>query len=158
MKPCSVNAASWFRIGEVVSGLDDVLMPAIREASHQARRGFTLADQVHQLVTASEADPDMGFMARLMALCSLPRTNPGNQYRYVRRNGPYKLIMSATGDHKLTPDQGLTVKQEIKLIGEAMDHDDKEILDQYEGFNGALQRLACTAPAPASEADGRGLD
>ena len=54
-------------------------MPAIREASHQARRGFTLADQVHQLVTASEADPDMGFMARLMALCSLPRTNPGNQ-------------------------------------------------------------------------------
>ena len=47
-------------IGEVVSGLDDVLMPAIREASHQARRGFTLADQVHQLVTASEAGPRHG--------------------------------------------------------------------------------------------------
>ena len=30
-----------------------------------------------QLVGASEADPDMGFMARMMALCSLPRTNPG---------------------------------------------------------------------------------
>ena len=41
-----------------------------------------------------------------------------------------------------TPDQGLTVKQEIKLIGEAIDHDDKEILGQYGGFNGALQRLA----------------
>ena len=53
------------------------------------------------LVEASEADPDRGFMARLLALCSLPRTNPGNRYRYVRRNGPYKLIMSATGDHKL---------------------------------------------------------
>ena len=24
-----------------------------------------------------EADPDLGFMARMMALCSLPRTNPG---------------------------------------------------------------------------------
>ena len=28
----------------------------------------TQADQVNQLVTASEADPDLGFMARLMAL------------------------------------------------------------------------------------------
>ena len=88
-------------IGEVVSGLDDVLVPAIRDDSHQARRGFTLADQVNQLVTASEADPDLGFMARMMALCSLPRTNPGNQHRYVRRNGPYTLVMSATGLHKL---------------------------------------------------------
>ena len=40
-------------------------------------------------------------MARMMALCSLPRTNPGNQHRYVRRNGPYTLVMSATGLHKL---------------------------------------------------------
>ena len=76
-------------------------MPAIREASHQARRGFTLADQVHQLVTASEADPDLGFMARTMALCSLPRTNPGNRKEYVRRNGPYTLVMSAGGLNKL---------------------------------------------------------
>ena len=44
---------------------------------------------MHQLVGASEADPDLGFMARMMALCSLPRTNPGNRHRYVRRNGPY---------------------------------------------------------------------
>ena len=50
---------------------------AIRKASPQDRRGFTQADQVHQLVSASEADPDLGFMARMMALCSLPRTNPG---------------------------------------------------------------------------------
>ena len=56
---------------------------------------------MNQLVTASEADPDLGFMARMMALCSLPRTNPGNQHRYVRRNGPYTLVMSATGLHKL---------------------------------------------------------
>ena len=88
-------------IGEVISGLDDGLVPAIREATPQALHHFTQADQVNQLVRASEADPDRGFMARMLALCSLPRTNPGNRYRYVRRNGPYKLIMSATGDHKL---------------------------------------------------------
>ena len=30
-------------------------------------------------------------MARLLALCSLPRSNPGNQKEYIRRNGPYTL-------------------------------------------------------------------
>ena len=40
------------------------------------QRGFTRFDQVNQLVEASEADADLGFMARLLALCSLPRTNP----------------------------------------------------------------------------------
>ena len=35
-------------IGEIVSGLDDVLVPAIREASPQARHHFTRADQVNQ--------------------------------------------------------------------------------------------------------------
>ena len=40
-------------------------------------------------------------MARMMALCSLPRTNPGNRLRYVRRNGPYKLGMTAGIDNKL---------------------------------------------------------
>ena len=74
-------------IGEVVSGLDDVLVPAIRDDSPQARRGFTVADQVNQLVAASEADPDLGFMARLLALCSLPRTNPVNRHQYKRVNG-----------------------------------------------------------------------
>ena len=38
-------------IGEVVSGLDDVLVPAFREASPQARHHFTRADQVHQLLS-----------------------------------------------------------------------------------------------------------
>ena len=78
----------------------DGLVP-IGEPSPQARHHFTQADQVNQLVGASEADPDLGFMARLMALCSLPRSNPGNRHRYVRRNGPYTLIMYSSGDHKL---------------------------------------------------------
>ena len=88
-------------IGEVVSGLDDGLVPAIREATPQSLHHFTQADQVNLLVSAREADPDLGFMARLIALCSLPRTNPGQRYRYVRRNGPYTLVMSATGINKL---------------------------------------------------------
>ena len=40
-------------------------------------------------------------MARMMALCSLPRTNPGNRLQYVRRNGPYSLVMIAGGLNKL---------------------------------------------------------
>ena len=87
-------------IGEVFSDLDGPLK-ALREASPQAVHHFTQADQVNQLVGASEADPDLGFMARLMALCSLPRTNPGDRLQYKRQNGPFKLIMTATGDHKL---------------------------------------------------------
>ena len=87
-------------IGDALSGMGGPVA-AIRDATPPAQRGFTVADQVNQLVEASEADPDLGFMARMMALCSLPRTNPGNQHRYVRRNGPYTLVMSATGLHKL---------------------------------------------------------
>ena len=71
------------------------------QPSPQARHHFTQADQVNQLVGASEADPDLGFMARLMALCSLPRTNPGNRLQYKRVNGPYKLIMFSSGETKL---------------------------------------------------------
>ena len=87
-------------IGDALSGMGGP-MKSIREASPQALHHFTKADQVHQLVSASEADPERGFMARMMALCSLPRTNPGNQHQYKRVNGPFKLIMSVTGDHKL---------------------------------------------------------
>ena len=87
-------------IGEVFGGLDGPVK-AIRDASPQARHHFTQADQVNQLVTASEADPDLGFMARMMALCSLPRTNPGDRKEYKRGNGPYTLYMTAIGDNKL---------------------------------------------------------
>ena len=72
-------------IGEALAGLPGPVQ-AIRKTLPPARRGFTLADQVNQLVTASEADPDLGFMARLMALCSLQRTNPGDRLQYKRTN------------------------------------------------------------------------
>ena len=99
-KPWSVNETAWFRIGESFGGLDGPVK-ALRDASPQARHHFTQADQVNQLVRASEADPDRGFMARTMALCSLPRSNPGNRLQYKRVNGPYTLIMTATGNYKL---------------------------------------------------------
>ena len=79
-------------IGEVIADLP---------GSVQSRRHFTLADQVDLLVGAREADPDMGFMGRLLALCSLPRTNPRNRKEYVRRNGPYALVMNAGSLQKL---------------------------------------------------------
>ena len=87
-------------IGEALADLPGPVQ-AIREASPQALHHFTQADQVNQLVSASEADPDRGFMARMMALCSLPRTNPGDRHRYVRRNGPYTLGMTAGLSNKL---------------------------------------------------------
>ena len=79
--------------GELIP-ISDVLagrggpMKALRDASPQAVHHFTQADQVNQLVGASEADPDLGFMARTMALCSLPRSNPRDRLRYIRQNVP----------------------------------------------------------------------
>ena len=89
------------RDGLVPIGELDALVSAIRDATHQALHHFTQADQVNQLVAASEADPDRGFMARLLALCSLPRSNPGNRLQYKRVNGPYTLYMVAGGGNKL---------------------------------------------------------
>ena len=87
-------------IGDALSGMGGPVK-AVGEASPQALGHFTLSDQVDQLAWAGEEDPDLGFMARLMALCSLPRTNPGDRLQYKRVNGPYKLIMIAGGDNKL---------------------------------------------------------
>ena len=50
-------------IGEALGGLPGPVK-ALRDASPQARHHFTQADQVNQLVSASEADADLGFMAR----------------------------------------------------------------------------------------------
>ena len=65
-------------------------LTAKRQAHH-----FTRLDQVTQLVDARDADPEVGFMARLLALCSLPRTNQGDRLQYIRRNGPLTLVMTA---------------------------------------------------------------
>ena len=87
-------------IGDALADLGGPVK-AIRDASPQALHHFTVADQVNQLVSASEADPDLGFMARTIALCSLPRSNPGNRKEYKRVNGPFTLGMIAGLNNKL---------------------------------------------------------
>ena len=86
--------------GAVFSVLDGKVKEALQPLP-QAKHHFTQADQVDQLVRACEEEPDLGFMVRLMALCSLPRTNPGTRHQYKRVNGPYKLVMIAGADNKL---------------------------------------------------------
>ena len=68
-----------------------------RAMSARSRHHFTTLRQVNQLIEASEAEPELGFMARLLALCSLPRTNPRDREKYMRRNGPYVLVLTAGG-------------------------------------------------------------
>ena len=58
-------------------------------------------DQLDNLLEAREAEPELGFMARMLALCSLPRTDPGARTYYKRVNGPYRLFMNAGADNKL---------------------------------------------------------
>ena len=69
--------------------------------SAQTRHHFTTLRQINQLIEASAAEPDLGFMARLLALCSLPRTNQRDRLQYERSNGPYKLCMIAGSGKKL---------------------------------------------------------
>ena len=75
--------------------------PAPLAMTPQAVYHWTRDDQAYALAAAREAEPDTGFMMRLLALCALPRTNPGNRDKYIRRNGPFTLVMTATGTAKL---------------------------------------------------------
>ena len=88
-------------LGDMAGAVDLPGGRVLSPATPQARHHFTTLRQVDQLVEASKAEPDLGFMARLLALCSLPRTNPGDRKEYVRRNGPYSLVMSAGALNKL---------------------------------------------------------
>ena len=61
--------------------------------SPQARHHFTLADQVNQLVSASEADPDLGASWRerwRCAACPAPTPATGSS-SMSDVNGPYTL-------------------------------------------------------------------
>ncbi len=68
-------------MGEVFSVPGGPVKKAL-ERSPQARHHCTRLDQVDPLAGASESNSDPGFMARLMALCSLQRTHPGNRRRF----------------------------------------------------------------------------
>jgi hypothetical protein len=94
--------------GDLLPGLSEHLAPIIQEAhqskalTKQGRHHFNRYKQLEALLKiGEEQNPDMGFMTRLLTLCSLPRTDPGDRLQYVRRNGPYKLVIIAGGDNKL---------------------------------------------------------
>ena len=72
--------------------------PAPLTMTPQAVYHWNRDDQINALVSAREGEPDTGFMMRLLAVCTLPRTNPGTRDRYVRRNGPFALILIAGGE------------------------------------------------------------
>ena len=97
MKP---NRGGFVPIGELAGTLPGLVQRG-GAMSANTRHHFTTLRQVNQLIEASEADADMGFMARLLALCSLPRTNPKQRNQYVRRNGPYALYMTAGAGNRL---------------------------------------------------------
>ena len=86
---------------EACENMNDKSKPAFSLVTPQARHHYTRLDQIGRLIGAGEVDSEIGYMGRLLALCSLPRTNPGQRLQYKRVNGPYKLIIIAGGDNKL---------------------------------------------------------
>ena len=50
-----------------------------------------------------------------------------------------------------TPDEGLTAKQEIKAIDDAMTHSDENFLARYGGFGGAMKRSAALQTLPQAK-------
>ena len=98
------------RVGDVIKQNELFLEPtnprkievATDIQTAQGQHHFTRSKQVDALLKiGQDSNPDIGFMNRLLALCSLPRTDPGDQLQYKRQNGPYKLILVAGGDNKL---------------------------------------------------------
>ncbi len=64
---------------------------------------WTRDDQIDGLIRVAGQQPDVGFMVRLLALCMLPRTDPGELTHYVRRNGRYALVVIAGGPEPRLP-------------------------------------------------------
>ena len=60
--------------------------PSRREAALPAPRAdhWTRDDQIDSLIRVADRESDVGFMVRLLALCTLPRTDPGTLTHYVR--------------------------------------------------------------------------
>jgi hypothetical protein len=77
------------------------LAPPPKPVTPQGRHHHTVGKQIEELLAIPQHSPEMGFMTRIMALCSLPRTDPGDRLQYVRETGPYSLVMIAGGKNKL---------------------------------------------------------
>ena len=59
----------------------------------------TLQEQLDWLDEAREAEADPGFLGRMLALCSLPRTNQGGYARSRLRDPMGKLFSCAISLH-----------------------------------------------------------
>ena len=90
---------------EVVEGIREfrnhIGNPEPYDPPPQAVHHWKLEDQVDALVEAGSGEAGLGFMTALLATCCLPRTDPGETHRYVRRNGPFCLHLSRSGDELL---------------------------------------------------------
>ena len=88
-------------VGEVVSGLGGPVA-AIRDASPQAIHHFTLRRSGKPACLGQRS----GTRSRLHgaaadAVQRCPAPTPATSHQYKRVNGPYTLIMTATGNYKL---------------------------------------------------------
>ena len=72
-------------------------------ATPQGLYHFERLDQIKTLVEARQSDPERAYMLSLLALCSMARTDPGRRQRYIRKNGPWTLIISAGGEDPRLP-------------------------------------------------------
>lgn len=98
-------------IGQFLPGMEELadikpilpkdLNPRGMGVTPQARHHFTRLQQIEALAGLADSPSDIGFMARLLTLCSLPRTDPGPRREYKRQNGPYRLYMQAGPETKL---------------------------------------------------------
>ncbi|MCY3843141.1 MAG: replication protein RepA, partial [Acidobacteria bacterium] len=100
---------TWSRLSDVLAtplpGLDPGSPPAPPGAARPAPRAghWTRDDQIDGLIRVADREPEVGFMVRLLALCTLPRTDPGTLTHYVRRNGRYALVVIAGGPEPRLP-------------------------------------------------------
>ncbi len=75
--------------------------PEPKPPTVQGKHHHTTAKQINDLLEIPEGSPEMGFMTRLLTLCSLPRTDPKDLKEYIRKNGPYTLGMTAGIQNRL---------------------------------------------------------
>jgi hypothetical protein len=62
---------------------------------------YTQHGQVLQLYDIRNEAHELGFIARLLTLATMPHSNPGDADNYTRINGDYKLVMRRGEDTKL---------------------------------------------------------
>ena len=106
--PAAVRPGGHGQDAAGVHGAERVV--AVEEAVDGVRAGAAAAPPASAAGRAGHLDQhqretvfplDIGFAARVLALCALPRRDPGDLRRYKRVNGPYRLVVVALGDQGL---------------------------------------------------------